>query len=257
VIRMEKPEEGIALLTFDRPEKLNALSSRMLDDLERHLRELGGDTTVRALILTGAGKKAFIAGADIGEYASQTDEQFVRYQQQSRALFSSIEAYPKTVIGAVNGYALGGGFEIALTCDLLVASENAEFGLPEGLLGLCPGGGGTQRLARAIGPFAASEVLLAARRLDAQRAHALGLVSQVVAPEKLLETAIALARDAMRVAPLASREMERLVREGLDASLESGLTLEQEALIRLYHTKDAGDGIRAFTEKRKPKFEGR
>ena len=245
-----------AVLTFNRPDKLNAISSAMLRELDRRLDEAETDPHVRAVVLTGAGDRAFVAGADIGEYAEADHDDFVRYQQESRRLFSRIDAFPKPVIGAVNGYALGGGFEIALCCDVLVASTAARFGLPEGLLGLTPGGGGTQRLTRAAGPFVAADVLLTARRLDAEDAYRLGLVSEVVEPGDLVPAAIAKAEAMAKVAPLSSREMLELVRMGMGARLEDGLDAEHEALFRLHRTRDAAEGIRAFVEKRDPRFTG-
>jgi enoyl-CoA hydratase len=244
------------VLTFNRPGKLNAISSAMLAQLDRRLGEAEGDPEVRALVLTGAGQRAFVAGADIAEYAAGDHQAFVAYQAESRRLFSWLDQFPKPVIGAVNGYALGGGFELALCCDLLVASSNARFGLPEGLLGLSPGGGGTQRLTRAAGPFVAADVLLAGRRLTADDALALGLVAKVVAPERLLEAALERAGQVARVAPLATRAMLALVRTAMEATLEDGLDREQEALARLHQTADAAEGIRAFLEKRAPRFSG-
>lgn len=245
------------VLTFNRPEKLNAISTEMLDELEAAMTEAEGDGDVRTLVLTGAGPKAFVAGADIGEYSGQSEEQFVRYQQRSRDLFTRLALWPGPVVGAINGYALGGGFEIALCCDVLVASPNARFGLPEGLLGVSPGGGGTQRLTRAVGPYVAARVLLAADRLTAEEARALGLVAAVVDQPRLLEAALDLAARAARVAPLAAAEMKRLIRAAPEADLEAGLTLEHEALFRLFRSADAAEGIRAFVEKREPRFEGR
>jgi enoyl-CoA hydratase/carnithine racemase len=252
----DTPEEGIAVLTFNRPDKLNALSTALLEQFEAHLHEIETDPAVRVVILTGAGQKAFVAGADISEYSEQTFAQFVDYQRNSRRLFTYLDDFAKPVIGAINGYALGGGFEIALCCDVLIASSNAQLGLPEGLLGLSPGGGGTQRLTRAVGPYVASDVLLSARRLSAERAYQLGLVADVAEPEKLLETALSKARYMLRVAPLAAREMKRLIRQGMDAALETGLSLEQEVLFRLYHSEDSAEGIRAFVEKREARFTG-
>ena len=245
-----------AILTFNRPEKLNAISSAMLRALDRRLDEVEADSAVGAVILTGAGSKAFVAGADIGEYAEQDRERFLGYQRESRRLFSRVDEFPKPVIGAVNGYALGGGFEIALCCDVLVASTAARFGLPEGLLGLSPGGGGTQRLTRAVGPFAAAHVLVAAQRLSADDAFRLGLVAEVVQPDALLEVAVGIGEAIDRVAPVAVREMLGLVRVAMEASLERGLTEEQDALARLHRTHDAAEGIRAFVEKREPRFRG-
>jgi enoyl-CoA hydratase len=252
-----RERRGTALvLTFNRPDKLNAISSAVLRELDRRLGEAERDEDVRAVVLTGAGPKAFVAGADIAEYAAGDHEAFVRYQAESRRLFSWLDGFPKPVIGAVNGYALGGGCEIALCCDLLVASANARFGLPEGLLGLSPGGGGTQRLTRAAGPFVAADVLLAARRLTAEDAFRLGLVAEVVEPERLLDAALARAEQVARVAPLATRAMLRLIRVAMEAPLEEGLSQEQDALARLHLTADAAEGIRAFVDKRAPRFTG-
>jgi enoyl-CoA hydratase len=245
------------LLTFNRPEKLNAISSAVLRELDRRLGEAERDPQVRVLVLTGAGSRAFVAGADIAEYAAGDHQAFVRYQAESRRLFSWLDGFEKPVIGAVNGYALGGGCEIALCCDLLVASSSARFGLPEGLLGLSPGGGGTQRLTRAAGPLVAADVLLAARQLTAEDAFRLGLVAEVVAPERLLDAALAKAEQVARLAPLATRAMLQLVRTAMEAPLEEGLRREQDALARLHRTEDAAEGIRAFLEKRAPRFTGK
>jgi enoyl-CoA hydratase len=244
------------VLTVNRPAKLNAISSAVLAALDRRLDQAERDPEVRALVLTGAGERAFVAGADIAEYAAGDHQAFVRYQAESRRLFSRLDGLDKPVIGAVNGYALGGGFELALCCDLLVASTTARFGLPEGRLGLSPGGGGTQRLTRAAGPFVAADVLLAGRRLTAEEARGLGLVAEVVAPERLLEAALAKAEQVARVAPLAGRAMLSLVRTAMEAPLEEGLGREQDALAALHRTRDAAEGIRAFLEKRAPRFTG-
>jgi len=257
LILVDKRDDGIVVITLNRPEKLNALSTPLLNELEALLRELEGDSAVRVVILTGAGDRAFVAGADIGEYKEQTFEQFVEYQFYGRRLFTYIDEFSKPVIGAINGYALGGGFEIALSCDVLIASANARFGLPEGLLGLCPGGGGTQKLTHAVGRYVAADVLLSGRRLSAERAFELGLVAEVVESAELLNAAISKAQYMLKVAPLSQREMKRLIRQGVDAPLATGLSLEQEVLFRLYHTQDGQEGIRAFMEKRDPHFEGR
>jgi enoyl-CoA hydratase len=228
----------------------------MLEELDRALDDAERDDGVRVLVFTGAGPKAFVAGADIAEYAEQDHEAFLAYQAFSRRVFSRIDDFPKPVIAAVNGYALGGGFEIALCCDVIVASENARFGLPEGLLGLSPGGGGTQRLTRAAGPFVAADVLLATRRLTAAEALDAALVSEVVPLDELRGAALSKATAMEAVAPLASREMLALVRVAGDAELEAGLTQEQQALARLHETADATEGVRAFVEKRAPRFRG-
>jgi enoyl-CoA hydratase len=253
---LEERRGASVLLTFNRPDKLNALSTPLLQDLERRLDAAEAQRDVRVVILTGAGEKAFVAGADIGEYAELDEVAFGEYQRFSRRVFSRIDGFGKPVIGAINGYALGGGFEIALCCDVLIASHNASFGLPEGLLGLSPGGGGTQRLTRAVGRFVAADVLLSTRRLSAEEAVRVGLVSEVVKVEDLLLRAVEKADAMTKVAPLATVELLRLVDVAGDATLEEGLTLEQEALARLRRTGDAIEGITAFVEKREPRFQG-
>ncbi|MFZ4814893.1 MAG: enoyl-CoA hydratase/isomerase family protein [Phototrophicaceae bacterium] len=258
LVTFETPKAGIALLTFNRPDKLNAFSTPLLQLFESHLRQIEIDPTLRVVILTGAGEKAFVAGADIGEYAEADDPQvFIDYQLNSRRLFDYVEAYPKPIIAAINGYALGGGFEIALCCDVLITSTNARLGLPEGLLGLCPGGGGTQRLTRAVGPYVAADVLLSGNRLSGQRAYELGLAAQCVELSDLMDAALKKADYMLKVAPLAQREIKRLIRLAPDASLPTGLSLEQEVLFRLYNTQDGREGISAFVEKREPNFKGR
>jgi enoyl-CoA hydratase len=253
---LEERRGAAVVLTFNRPDKLNALSTPLLHELERRLDQAEGDREVRVVILTGAGDKAFVAGADIGEYAELDDAAFDDYQRFSGRLFSRIDRFGKPVIGAINGYALGGGFEIALCCDVLLASPNARFGLPEGLLGLSPGGGGTQRLTRAVGPFVAADILLSARRLPANEPLRLGIVSEVVELADLVPRAVEKTDAMTKVAPLATAELLRLVEVAGDTPLEEGLTLEQEALARLRRTPDATEGIRAFVEKREPRFGG-
>jgi enoyl-CoA hydratase len=255
VLRSER-RGSFTVLTFNRPDKLNAISSSMLHALGEAFDEVEATASIRGVVLTGAGDRAFVAGADIAEYAEADHAAFVRYQTDTRRLFSRIDAFPKPVIGAVNGYALGGGFEIALCCDVLLACPSAQFGLPEGLLGLSPGGGGTQRLTRAAGPFVAADVLLSARRLSADDALRHGLVAEIAAPEALLDAAMAKADAMARVAPASSRAMLELVRLADDVALEDGLEAEQEALFRLHRRADAAEGIRAFVEKRDARFTG-
>jgi enoyl-CoA hydratase/carnithine racemase len=244
------------MLTFNRPDKLNALSWTMLEQLEAALDRLAEDVSVRVVVLTGGGGRAFVAGADIAEY-SNDPAAFIAYQKRGRAVFEKIEALPKVTIAAIGGYALGGGFEIALCCDILVCSESARLGLPEGTLGLCPGGGGSQRLTRTAGKATASDVMLCGRRLSGADAYRLGLAAEVVPDAELRDAALKRARWAMKIAPLAAMEMKRLIREGADAALPAAASLEQEVLFRLFRTADGQEGIAAFLERRSPHFVGK
>lgn len=256
MVARTQPDDGVVTLTFNRPDKLNALSTPLLDEFEAHLEDVRRDPSVRAVILTGAGEKAFVAGADIGEYADGDASAFIAFQTRGRGINDALEALPKVTIAAVNGYALGGGFELALCCDVVIATPEARFGLPEGLLGLSPGGGGTQRLVRAAGRHVAADVLLTGRRITGEQAVTLGIAADVVPAAELAKAALSKANYAKRIAPGSVREMKRLLREGADAPLTTALSLEQEVLFRLYGTPDGQEGVRAFVEKRTPKFEG-
>jgi enoyl-CoA hydratase len=252
----EEPQPGVVRLTFNRPGKMNALSTPMLRELEAHLDALAQDASARAIILAGAGEKAFVAGADIAEYRGNRTAEFVTYQLESRRIFDKLEALPKPTVAAIRGYALGGGFEIALCCDIIICATSARLGLPEGLLGLSPGGGGTQRLTRAVGRYVASDMMLAARRITGERAFQLGLAAECVADDALTETSIKRAQSIRTVAPLAQAEMKRLIRQGPDAPLPVAQSLEQEVLFRLYGSQDAQEGVAAFLDKRSPQFKG-
>lgn len=247
---------GVRQLLFNRSDKLNALSSELMEAFDAALDEAASDPNVRVLVLRGAGGKAFIAGADIAEYQGDKRAEFIAYQMNSRRVFDKLERLPKPVICAIDGFALGGGFEVALCCDILIVSQNAQLGLPEGRLGLSPGGGGTQRLVRAVGKYAASDLMLAGWRMSGQRAYELGLAADVTTPEALDEAVLKRARACMKLAPLAQGEMKRLMREGFDAPIESAKSYEQEVLFRLYSTGDGQEGIDAFLEKREPQFKG-
>lgn len=254
LIEISEPQPGVRQLTFNRPDKLNALSTTLMEEFGRALDVAAVDPSVRILVLRGAGGKAFVAGADIAEYQGDKRAAFIAYQMNSRRVFDKLERLPKTVICGIEGFALGGGFEIALCCDIIVVTETAQLGLPEGRLGLSPGGGGTQRLVRAIGKYAASDLMLAGWRLSGQRAYTLGIATEVVDD---LDDAIAKrARACLKIAPLAQAEMKRLMREGFDAPVESAKSYEQEVLFRLYSTEDGQEGIDAFLEKRDPQFKG-
>jgi enoyl-CoA hydratase/carnithine racemase len=257
LILRDELEPGIVRLTFNRPDKMNALSMRLLRELETELDRLHVDVATRVVILTGAGDRAFVAGADIAEYRDNRPKEFIAYQMESRRIFDKLEALPKPTIAAIRGYALGGGFEIALCCDVIICAESARLGLPEGLLGLSPGGGGTQRLTRAIGKHLASDIMLAARRITGERAYALGLAAELCPNEGLLETALERARTMLNVAPQAQAAMKRLIRQGADGALPLSQSFEQEVLFRLYGTEDGREGIAAFLDKRDPAFKGR
>ncbi len=248
-------EGAAALIRINRERKLNALNRPILDAVMERLDEAARDDTVRAVIITGTGR-AFCAGADITEYWGGGQGAFVVYQRLGRLLLDRVVAHPTPVIAAVNGFALGGGFELALACDLIVASAGATFGLPEPSLGLVPGGGGTQRLTRAVGRYRAKDLLLTGRRLSAQEAREWGMISAIAADGDAVRAALDLAVAIARQAPLATHALKRLVDEGADAALDTALSYEQQTLIGLYGTVDGQEGIAAFLEKRAPTFTG-
>ncbi|MEM9206087.1 MAG: enoyl-CoA hydratase-related protein [Pseudomonadota bacterium] len=247
---------GVRQFLFNRPDKMNALSTPLMAEFEVALATATEDRAVRVIVLRGTGGKAFVAGADIAEYQGDKRSAFIAYQMNSRRVFDMLERTPKPVICAIDGFALGGGFEIALCCDIILVSEAAQLGLPEGRLGLSPGGGGTQRLVRAVGKYAASDLMLAGWRMSGRRAYELGIAAELVAPDALDDAILKRARGCLKIAPLAQAEMKRLIREGADAPIETAKSYEQEVLFRLYSTSDGQEGIDAFLEKRDPQFKG-
>jgi len=248
-------EGAAALIRINRERKLNALNRPILDAIMGRLDEVARDDAVCAVIITGTGR-AFCAGADITEYWGGGQGAFIEYQRLGRLLLDRVVEHPTPVIAAVNGFALGGGFELALACDLIVASEGATFGLPEPSLGLVPGGGGTQRLARTVGRYRAKDLLLTGRRLSAQEAREWGVIVAIAPEGEEVRAALDLASAIARQAPLATRALKRLVDEGADAALHTALSYEQQTLIGLYGTADGQEGIAAFLEKRAPTFTG-
>lgn len=254
-IQLTYPAKHVALITFNRPEKLNALSEDMQNELILALDNVDQDDDVRVVMFTGSGDKAFVAGADINEYRGLQIKKFNDYQLQGRKAFETIEQLPKPTIALVNGYAMGGGFEIALACDLMIVASNAQMGLPEGLLGLCPGGGGTQRLLRAVGKAVTLDVLLSAKRIKADEALRLGLASQVCSQDNLMSEGLKKASYLLKVSPTAQAAMKKLVRNGLDTPLESGLSWEQAELLQLYCSTDGQEGVSAFLDKRTTSFD--
>lgn len=254
-LRLDR-RDHVAILRIEREEKLGALDSGMVEGLARLIGEIDEDATVRVLVLTGTGR-GFVAGADVNEYDGASLAAFDDYQRRSRQMYDAISSCRAITIAAVNGYALGGGFEIALACDLIIASTEARFGLPEITLGLLPGGGGTQRLTRAIGTRNAKNLILTGRQMRAEEAERRGLVCEVVSPGELMTTAVELAESLAAQPPIALREGKRTIDTGIEAALASSLTLEQRVLSTLFCTEDAKEGIAAFLTKRKPVFRGR
>lgn len=251
-------EDVWAQVTIHRPKVLNALNQETLKELDRVLDEIESRREIRALVITGAGEKAFVAGADISELRRiPTAADAERQAAQGQALFLRLERLPIPVIMAVNGYALGGGFELALSGDILLASDQAQFGLPEINLGVLPGYGGTQRLARLAGKNVAKYYTLTGERMDAETAHQLGIVQQVVPASDLLEEAKKLAVKLAGKAPTAVRYIKQTINQGSETDLMTGLQLEASAFGVVFDTQDREEGMDAFLEKRKPSFQGK
>lgn len=249
--------DGIGYITMNRPDKLNALSAQVVDDLEACFTATQKDAEVRVVILTGAGEKAFVAGADVSELAALTPLGGQETSRLGHRVFDLIESLGKPVIAAVNGYALGGGCELALACTLRVASENARFGQPEIKLGIIPGYGGTQRLGRVVGKGRALQMILTGEPVTAQEAYRIGLVNQVVPPQDLISAAEELARKIMANAPLAIKFALEAVNRGLEMTQAQGQVLEAVLFGLCCATEDMGEGTRAFLEKRPAKFSGK
>lgn len=247
----------VAQLTINRPEGLNALNRDVLQELSDLLDKLENDPTVRALIITGAGERAFVAGADIGEMAELTSKEAEAFSRFGNRVMQKIHSFPVPVIAAVNGFALGGGFELALACDLRIASERGRFAFPETGLGITPGFGGTQRLARLVGQMTAYDLILTGRRIKPDEALALGIIGEVTPIENLLPRAWAIAQLIADRAPVATRQAKLAIREGLDLTVEEGLALEEECFGRCFDTKDQKDAMSAFLNKEQaPLFKG-
>lgn len=244
----------IALVTINRPEVRNSLSRQVLDDLGAVLAHAEQDETIGALVFTGVGDKAFAAGADITQLQNYTPASALESHMQRT--YDAIEQFPKPTIAAVNGYALGGGCELAMSCDIRIASSRARFGLPEPTLGVLPGAGGTQRLGRLVGVGRAIEMILTGRFIDAEEALRVGLVTQVAEPDALLAAARETAETILAKGPLAVRLAKLVVRTGLDADQNTGLVVERLAQALLYGSSDKAEGAAAFLDKRTPDFKG-
>jgi enoyl-CoA hydratase len=245
----------VALLTINRPEKRNALDAGVRAALMRALDDAHHDDAVRAIVVTGAGDKAFVAGADIGEFEGRTPVEQWRVMRFP-SVFDAVERVPKPVIAAVNGYCLGGGMELALACDIRVASTSARFGQPEVNLGIIPGGGGTQRLPRIIGLGGALRLILTGEMIGAEEALRLKLVEEVVDPTELLDRAMALAEVIASKSPVALAAAKEATRAALSLPLDDGLKLERALFQLCFASADKQEGVAAFMEKRTPRFTG-
>lgn len=249
-------KEGISVITLNRPEVYNAINLAMLKELMKIVEELTHSKATRAVIITGAGEKAFCSGADLKERRTFTEDQVRRYIHLIRETFTAIERLPRPVIAAVNGVALGGGMELALACDLRLADERAVFGLTETSLGIIPGAGGTQRLPRIVGKSKAKELIFTARRIDAAEAERIGLVNHVVPKGEVLDAALDMAAMINENAPLALAQAKFAIDYGMETDLATGLVIETKAYEALIPTKDRLEGLEAFKEKRKPIYRG-
>ncbi len=250
---LERPEDGIAVIRLNRPEARNALSAAVREELAQHFTALAADETVRCVVLTG-GDKIFAAGADIKAMAEASPSEMMR--RAGERSWKPLKEFPKPLIAAVNGWALGGGCELAMHADIIVAGEGAKFGQPEIRVGIMPGAGGTQRLPRAVGKFKAMKILLTGEPVTAAEAEAMGLVSEVVEDARTIERALEMARSIAALPPVAARKIKEAVLAGADAPLDAGLLLERQAFQLLFDTADQKEGMAAFVEKRKPAFRG-
>jgi len=249
-------EEGLATVTFNRPQVLNALNSELLKEFSHVLDRIAADEDIRVLILTGAGEKSFVAGADINELAAFSALQAKHFSESGHALLNKLQTLPIPVIAAVNGFALGGGSEIALACDFIYASENAMFGQLEINLGIIPGFGGTQRLPRLVGKNLAKEMIFTGNMITADEAYAIGLVNKTCPPQQLMEEVITTAQTMAAKGKVALRAAKQAINSGMNVDLTTGCSIETDAFALCMDSPDAKEGTSAFLEKRKPDFKG-
>jgi enoyl-CoA hydratase len=249
-------DQGIATITFNRPKALNALNQELLAEFSAALEATAADEDVRVLVLTGAGEKAFVAGADISELATFSPLQAKNFSSAGHGVIGRLQQLPIPVIAAVNGFCLGGGSEIALACDFIYAAETARFGLPEINLGLIPGFGGTQRLPRRVGTSRAKELIFTGRMIPAAEAAEIGLVNRVVPAAALMEAVLGTAREIASKGRVSLRAAKQAVNQGMNADLATGCHIEIDAFALVMASPDAKEGTTAFLEKRKPAFRG-
>ena len=249
-------EGGVATITINRPKAMNALSPQVVREIAQALAEIKADDSVGAVILTGAGDKAFVAGADIAAMSKMTPLEGRAFSREGQEVLFSMEKLPKPILCAVNGFALGGGCEIAMACDFIYASENAKFGQPEINLGIIPGFGGTQRLSRLVGKGWAKELCLTGAMLGAQQAAEIGLVTRVFPPEELMPAAKKTAAGMAAKGKVSVRAIKELINSGYDMALERAIPMEAEAFATCFASPDQAEGMGAFLEKRKPNFTG-
>jgi len=250
-------KEGVLCLTIQRPKALNALNRQVLEELDAALSAFEADPALKVCILTGAGEKAFVAGADIAAMQSMTPLEAQRFCRLGQEVFRKIETIEKPVLAAVNGFALGGGCELLLACDMIFASETARFGQPEINLGVIPGFGGTQRLPKAIGMWRAKEWIYLGEMIDARKAYDLGLVNAVFAADRLMAEVEGIAAKLARKPGFALGQAKKSIQTGLSLDLPTGMALEREAFAMTFATDDRAEGMKAFLEKRKPQFQGK
>ena len=243
---------AVATITINRPKALNALNSQVLDELDAALDAVDLNT-VRCLILTGAGDKSFVAGADIGEMSTLTKAEGEAFGKKGNDVFRKLETFPLPVIAAINGFALGGGCEISMSCDIRICSENAVFGQPEVGLGITPGFGGTQRLARTVGVGMAKQMIYSARNIKADEAYRIGLVNAVYTQEELMPAAEKMAAGIAKNAPIAVRNCKKAINEGLDADMDQAIVIEEKLFGDCFETEDQKYGMAFFLDKNKEK----
>lgn len=249
-------EEGIAVITFNRPKALNAMNTETMKELMDAVVDCKNDESIKVLVMTGAGEKAFVAGADIAEMQNLKPKEALAFMELGHETLRTLETLPKPSIAAVNGFALGGGTEISMACDIRFASETARFGQPEILIGLIPGWGGTQRLSRLVGMGRAKELIMSGEQIDAQRAYEIGLVNRVFPADQLLPEAKKFAKKIAGMPGFAIKMAKHAINFGYDLSLDNAARLEMECCAQCFSTDDQKEGMKAFLEKRKPVYTG-